>query len=239
MTPLMTPPLASLGMLLWWAATSSALPLDKSGALYEADGPAAHKHSLQPVRRGVRLQDFERTTRTCTNVQGVGKYDGQDCCTKQLGEGERCEDKTYGDAGKNCHKFFYLNGAQYQPCRNPHWKREGNACKSTATLSTMVCGNAPGAERAAEKVQRAAEKAKARVEFAAAMQQFDANELGVEDMLRAIIKYRQPDVLTPMVFVGLRLCAGTITDSQDRSGGLSDRPGVPTERPSRRMSRYR
>ena len=37
-------------------------------------------------------------------------------------------------------------------------------------------------------------------------------------------------------FVGLRLCAGTITDSQDRSGGLSDRPGVPTERLSRHIS---
>ena len=32
------------------------------------------------------------------------------------------------------------------------------------------------------------------------------------------------------------VCADTKTDSRDQSGGLSDRPGVPTERPSRRMS---
>ena len=191
MTPLMAPPLASLGMLLWWAATSSAMPLDKSGALYEADGPAAHKLSLQPVRRGAHLQHFERT-RTCTVQLNVGKYDGQDCCTVQLNGGERCEDKTYGDAGNNCHKFFYLNGAQYQPCRNPHSKKEGNACKSTATFSTMVCGKAPAAVRAAAK-------AKGLVEFAAVMQKFDANELEEEDMLREIIKYSRPDVLIDLV----------------------------------------
>ena len=189
MTPLM--PLASLGMLLWWAATSSAMPLDKSGALYEADGPAAHKRSLQPVRRGVHLQDFERT-RTCKNVEGVGKYDGQDCCTVPLDQGEQCEDKTYRDAGKNCHKFFYFNGAEYKPCRNPHFKKEGNACKSTATFSTMVCGEAPGPERAAEN-------AKKLVEFAEVKQKFDANQLGVEGMLRGIIKYSRPDVLIELV----------------------------------------
>ena len=181
-------------MLLWWAATSSAMPPDKSGALYEADGPAAHKLSLQPVRRGVHLQHFERT-RTCTN----GEYDGQDCCTVQLDAGERCEDKTYGNAGNNCHKFFYLNGAQYQPCRNPgpFSKKEGDPCKSTARLSTMVCGNAPEAVRAAAEVDL-------RDKVAAAMQKLDANELGVEDVLREIIKERRRsvDVLIELVDKG-------------------------------------
>ena len=32
------------------------------------------------------------------------------------------------------------------------------------------------------------------------------------------------------------VCAGMKTNPQDRSGGLSDRPGVPTERPSRHIS---
>ena len=32
------------------------------------------------------------------------------------------------------------------------------------------------------------------------------------------------------------VCAGMQTNPQDRSGGLSDRPGVPTERPSRHIS---
>ncbi len=53
-----TPPpprLASLGMLLW-AATSSAMPIDSpAGASNEADGPAAHELSLQPVGRGAGL----------------------------------------------------------------------------------------------------------------------------------------------------------------------------------------
>ena len=64
------PRLAPLGMLLWWAATSSAMPLDTpAGAPYEADGPDAHKLSLQPVGRGAHL-DFERrrATETCLDM---------------------------------------------------------------------------------------------------------------------------------------------------------------------------
>ena len=59
MTPPTTSPLASFGMLLCWAATSSAMALDKSGAPYEADGPAAHDLSLRPFGHGSHL-DFER-----------------------------------------------------------------------------------------------------------------------------------------------------------------------------------
>ena len=102
MTPLMTPPLASLGMLLWWAATSSAMPLDKSGAPYEADGPDAHELSLQPVGRGAHL-DFERQ-RATTTCGDNGWHDGQACCTRHIdrkNNAKSCESLTYGDAGRN------------------------------------------------------------------------------------------------------------------------------------------
>ena len=117
MTPPMTrasrPRLASLGMLVW--ATSSAMPIDSSSS-NEADGPAAHELSLQPVGRGADL-DLERwKPKTCR---------GQQCCTNLIlnsvakayrgRDVERCEDITYDDAGRNCHKYFYWNGAPCPP----------------------------------------------------------------------------------------------------------------------------
>ena len=109
MTRSSPPRLASLGMLLW--ATSSAMPIDSSPS-NEADGPAAHELSLQPVGRGADL-DLERwKPKTCR---------GQQCCTNLIlnsvakayrgRDVERCEDITYDDAGRNCHKYFYRNRA--------------------------------------------------------------------------------------------------------------------------------
>ena len=106
--------LASLGMLLW--ATSSAMPIDSSSS-NEADGPAAHELSLQPVGLGADL-DLERWTATCRGQ----RYGRKACCTMELGtiellrrDWERCEDITYKEAGRNCHKFHYFNGALPRP----------------------------------------------------------------------------------------------------------------------------
>ena len=119
MTPPMTrasrPRLASLGMLVWWAATSSAMPpRTPAGAPYEADGPDAHKLSLQPVGRGAHL-DFERR-RATTRCRDDGKHDGKACCHTHLSNVpiESCEGITYGGepknggAARNCHQFFYF-----------------------------------------------------------------------------------------------------------------------------------
>ena len=102
------------------------------------------------------------------------------------------KDIPYGDAGNNCHQFFYLKGAQYQPCRNPTFKRRNNRCKPTAKMSTMVCGEAPAAKVAAGRAQ-------ARVEFTAIMKRIDADELGAEEMIRAVVEYGKPDVLIDLV----------------------------------------
>ena len=74
--------LAPLGMLLWLAAASLALPFHTSaGAPYEADGPAAHDLSLRPFGHGAHL-DFERRVKQCTADE---KYGGEDCCTEWIG----------------------------------------------------------------------------------------------------------------------------------------------------------
>ena len=60
--------LAPLGMLLWLAAASLALPFHTSaGAPYEADGPAAHDLSLRPFGHGAH-PDFERWGTQCRDA---------------------------------------------------------------------------------------------------------------------------------------------------------------------------
>ena len=104
------PRLAPLGMLVWWAATSSALPLDTPpGTLHEADGPAAHELSLQPAGQGAHL-DFERRRATCSG-EGMDN-DGKLCC---LVEVKDCSDKTYLENGRNCHMYYRQWGALPPP----------------------------------------------------------------------------------------------------------------------------
>ena len=115
MTRSSPPRLAPLGVLLWWAATSSAMPFHTiAGAPYEADGPDAHELSPRPVGRGAHL-GLERRLglETCANDQ---------CCKKELApnnnfnaELTRCEQITYGDADKNCNQFRYKSGAPPRP----------------------------------------------------------------------------------------------------------------------------
>ena len=117
MTPPMAraspPRLASLGMLVWWAATSSAMPpRTPAGAPHEADGPDAHKLSLQPVGRGAHL-DFERATTRCDDN---GMHERKLCCASHITrrkkvhtktDAQSCGDITYGP-DQNCHKFFSM-----------------------------------------------------------------------------------------------------------------------------------
>ena len=131
-------------MLVWWAATSSAMPLDTPpGTLHEADGPAAHELSLQPAGHGAHL-DFERR-RVTKYCDAAGNYERARCCDEIIGD---CSEMTYDKSGNNCHKYFTrrqltdANGKKiwrFQPCRNPHKKRPDEPCKNTAFWSTLVC----------------------------------------------------------------------------------------------------
>ena len=134
MTPPMTrasrPRLASLGMLVWWAATSSAMPpRTPAGAPHEADGPDAHKLSLQPVGRGAHL-DFERrrATETCLDMDNDENW----CCKFHITRrnAQSCGDISYGQTHgpEKCHKFFYWNGAPppYPPRTRCAAAREGS-----------------------------------------------------------------------------------------------------------------
>ena len=96
--------LAPLGVLLW-AATSSAVPLGTSaGAPYEADGPAVHEFSLQPVGRGTH-PDFESFLQRKEWCSADGKRStkwGEDpCCEIFIGRMRKCEDITFGRAKGN------------------------------------------------------------------------------------------------------------------------------------------
>ena len=124
MTPPMTraspPRLASLGMLVWWAATSSAMPpRTPAGAPYEADGPDAHKLSLQPVGRSAHL-DFERRRDTTCSADGEDAEENR-CCHIKVDE---CSDykyagsEEYGGSERNCHMFYRVKkSALFPPCR--------------------------------------------------------------------------------------------------------------------------
>ena len=114
MTRASPPRLASLGMLVWWAATSSAMPpRTPAGAPHEADGPDAHKLSLQPVGRGAHL-DFERRRATCSD-EGMDDA-GKECCHEEV---EDCSHKTYLEDGRNCH-FYYRKWSALPPPTHMH-----------------------------------------------------------------------------------------------------------------------
>ena len=99
-------------MLVWWAATSFAVPLGMSASTpYEADGPAPHEVSLQPVPHQRATHDFERATKKCTwedQQHGVYPGDGKPCCEFWLYSGV-CEDHTYASTGGNCHLLWYVD----------------------------------------------------------------------------------------------------------------------------------
>ena len=104
------PRLASLGMLVWWAATSSAMPpRTPAGAPYEADGPDAHKLSLQPDGHGAHL-DFER--RRATTCDANGMHNQRKCCREPVGD---CSEKMYLEHGENCHFYYREWGALPPP----------------------------------------------------------------------------------------------------------------------------
>ena len=131
--------LAPLGVLLW-AATSSAVPLGTSaGAPYEADGPAVHEFSLQPVGRGTH-PDFERFLQRKEWCSADGKRStkwGEDpCCEIFIGRMRKCEDITFGRAKGNCNKFFGLRGALCPP--PPNVRRRVASLKRAARTSLAM-----------------------------------------------------------------------------------------------------
>ena len=128
MTRSSPPRLAPLGVLLWWAATSSALPFHTiAGAPYETDGPAAHELSPRPVGHGADL-GFERGTDMCTAEGDKNGPNREKCCKEYISDHDigalrTCESYDHYDVGGNCHQLFYWNGTLPPPAHTHALRR--------------------------------------------------------------------------------------------------------------------